>query len=164
MEPNRSTLPNRTNPFRATIAFQALALGQQEKTTLATAIADVSISYLRYRSSFLVLPLKNQTSLRCRNMNRLPFLGRKHNFLEKKNRFLDLRHLPSRLGPTNWQQNAFTVKPFSTSVFRLFIWILTTTSKICTRVRSSRGHPHTPFTQTPRPPTHWCSTSVVMYR
>lgn len=157
MEPNRSTLPNRTNPFRATIAFQGLALGQQEKTTLATAIADVSISYLRYRSSQVVQTHHDKTFLRFRNMNRIPFLGQNLNDF-------DLRLLPSRLGPTNWQQNAFTVKPFSTSVFRLFIWILTTTSKICTRVRSSRGHPHTPFTQTPRPPTHWCSTSVVTYR
>lgn len=42
MDPIRSTMPKSTYPLRAPIAFQAHALGQQEKTTLAAAITDVS--------------------------------------------------------------------------------------------------------------------------
>ena len=41
--------------------------------------------------------------------------------------------LPYILGPTNSWPIAVLTKPFSTSVFKVLIWILATTTKICTK-------------------------------
>jgi len=56
------------------------------------------------------------------------------------------------LGPTNPCPTTVDREPFSSSVFKVPIWIFATTTKICTGVCSSlpRGRPST---QTPRPPT-----------
>ena len=45
------------------------------------------------------------------------------------------------------------MEPFSTSVFKSLIWILATSTKICTRVCFSQVHTWHAL-QTPRPPTH----------
>ena len=44
------------------------------------------------------------------------------------------------LGPTNPRPIAVLAEPFPTSVFKVLIWIFATTTKICTRRRSSRVH------------------------
>ena len=47
------------------------------------------------------------------------------------------------LGSTNSCPIAVHMKPFSTSVFKVFIWIVATTTKICTMSCSSRAHAQT---------------------
>jgi len=56
------------------------------------------------------------------------------------------------LGSTNPCPTAVHTEPFSTSVFKALIWIFATTTKICTRGRSSQTRVQ-PSAQPPRPPT-----------
>lgn len=48
--------------------------------------------------------------------------------------------LPHLLGSTNPHPTAVDVEPFPTSVFKDLIWIFATTTKICTRGRSTQVH------------------------
>ena len=56
------------------------------------------------------------------------------------------------------------MEPFSTSVFKVLIWIFATTTKICTRVGFTPAHAASCFTTTPRPPTHWSVAFAPMVR
>ena len=53
---------------------------------------------------------------------------------------------PYPLGSTNPYPTAVHMEPFSTSVFKVLIWIFATTTKICTRGRSTRDHSRSFFT------------------
>ena len=44
------------------------------------------------------------------------------------------------LGSSNPWTNAVLMEPFSTSVFKVLIWIFATTTKICTKHRSIQVH------------------------
>jgi len=92
---------------------------------------------LASRSSF-VLPQIELSGPQCRNINLLPFhvsvngipCGIITLFLKL------LRHL----GLTNPCPNAVHMEPFSTSVFKVLIWIFATTTKICTNGSSVQDH------------------------
>ena len=70
---------------------------------------------------------------RCRNINRLPFrhTGHKCPFETE---------LPYGLGSTNPCPTAVHMEPFPTSVLQVLIEVFATTTKICTRGRSTRAH------------------------
>jgi len=53
--------------------------------------------------------------------------------------FLFYTEWPNPLGPTNSHATAVHVKTFSTSTFKVLIWILATTTKICTKSSSIRA-------------------------
>ena len=55
------------------------------------------------------------------------------------------------LGSTNPCPTAVHIDPFSTSVFKVLIWIFATTTKICTRSHFTQAHARD-FTTTPTPP------------
>ena len=57
---------------------------------------------------------------------------------------------PYLLGSTNPCPTAVHMEPFSTSVFKVLIWIFATTTKICTRGRFTQAHAKG-FTTTPTP-------------
>ena len=57
---------------------------------------------------------------------------------------------PCPLGSANPCPNAVHMEPFSTSVFKVLIWIFATTTKICTRVRCTQIHT-TSFETNPSP-------------
>jgi len=72
---------------------------------------------------------------------------------------------PIALEPTYPCPIAVHMEPFSTSVFKVRIWILATSTKICTSDGFSRVHT-LPYSPSPRPPTHsinfsieWCGIS-----
>ena len=48
--------------------------------------------------------------------------------------------LPYLLGATNPCPNTVHMEPFPTSVFKVLIWIFATTTKICTKVRSTQSY------------------------
>ena len=48
------------------------------------------------------------------------------------------KEFPYVLGSSNPWPNAVLMEPFSTSVFKVLIWIFATTTKICTKHRSSQ--------------------------
>ncbi|KAL2126760.1 hypothetical protein VTI74DRAFT_290 [Chaetomium olivicolor] len=79
---------------------------------------------LRYRA---------KPTSRCRNVNRLPFrhTGHKCPFETE---------LPYGLGSTNPCPTAVHMEPFPTSVLQVLIEVFATTTKICTRGRSTRAH------------------------
>ncbi len=91
------------------------------------------------------------TQLRCReesipkfrNFNRIPFWLR----FEKSNSFTEL---PYALGSTNPLPTTVPTEPFPTSVFKVLIWIFATSTKICTRGRSTQVHTKG-FVTTPTP-------------
>ena len=78
------------------------------------------------------LPLKSTSWYR--NINLFPFQLWKSPFKNKSlNKILTCKTaLAYALGPTNSCRNALHTKPFSTSVFKVLIWIFATTTKICT--------------------------------
>jgi len=84
------------------------------------------------------------TSLR--NINLIPF--RQHRLT------LFRKHLSLALGSSNPWPIAVLMEPFSTSAFKVLIWIIATTTKICTRHSSTRALAKA-STLCPRPPTHY---------
>ena len=50
------------------------------------------------------------------------------------------KEFPYVLGSSNPWSNAVLMEPFSTSVFKVLIWIFATTTKICTKDCSSQIH------------------------
>ena len=66
----------------------------------------------------------------------------------------DLSYL---LGPTDPCSTAVHMEPCSTSVFKVLIWILATTTKICTRGGSAQAHARSLRRSPPRPPTRHAS-------
>ena len=76
------------------------------------------------------------------------------------------RELSFALGSSNPWPNAVLMEPFSTSVFKVLIWIVATTTKICTRHGSTESHDRG-FCTVPTPSyslrRHLCRT-VVEYR
>ena len=50
------------------------------------------------------------------------------------------KEFPYVLGSSNPWPNAVLMEPFSTSVFKVLIWIFATTTKICTKDCSSQIH------------------------
>ena len=83
-------------------------------------------------------------------LTRFPFDRRS---MPKHTRFTT--ELPYLLGSTNPCPIAVHMEPFSTSVFKVLIWIFATTTKICTRGCSTPGLRPKLRTQPPRPPTHY---------
>jgi len=120
---------------------------QKEKRTLPRAFADVS----RF-ACVTTLPTLCEgvafSSSWSRNFDLVPFRSCAHFKLLQRRKTLkkivaprlEERKLPHVLGPTDPCPTAVHMEPFSTSVFKDLIWIFATTTKICTRVRSS--HPH----------------------
>ena len=79
---------------------------------------------LRYRA---------KPASRCRNVNRLPFRHTGHECPFET-------ELPYGLGSTNPCPTAVHMEPFPTSVLQVLIEVFATTTKICTRGRSTRAH------------------------
>ena len=75
------------------------------------------------------------TNPRCklRDINLIPFRIRTRNLFFNFYLHSYVTELPYILGPTNPWPIAVLMEPFSTSVFKVLIWILATTTKICTR-------------------------------
>jgi len=66
------------------------------------------------------------------------------------------------LGPSNPLTSDVPMEPLSTSVVKGFIWLVATTTKICTRDSSQR--PYGEFSQlSPRLPTHQHITLMAQY-
>ena len=87
-----------------------------------------------------------------RNFNLIPFHSVLESTLYRFNQELDLTR---NLGPSNPWPIAVRREPFSTSAAKVSIWLFATTTKICTRCRSSQAHAKR-FSQHPRPLTHHC--------
>jgi hypothetical protein len=83
---------------------------------------------------------------RCRNVNRLPFRHTGHECPFET-------ELPYGLGSTNPCPTAVHMEPFPTSVLQVLTEVFATTTKICTRGRSTRAHALGFVTKPPRPPT-----------
>ena len=64
---------------------------------------------------------------------------------------LTYKELPNNLGPSHPWPIAVLMETFSTSAFKVLIWIIATTTKICTRRCSTRDHSQG-FHTTPTPP------------
>jgi hypothetical protein len=71
-----------------------------------------------------------------------------------------IRDLTKDLGPSNPWPITVLREPFSTSAANVSNWLFATTTKICTRCRSTQAHAKG-FWQHPRPPTHWC---ILLYQ
>ena len=82
-----------------------------------------------------MLPLfKNTFYDKYRNINLFPFRQVEALKLPPEDGYPPCpNELPRGLGPTDSWPIAVLTKPFSTSVFKVLIWILATTTKICTR-------------------------------
>jgi len=58
--------------------------------------------------------------------------------INKKTAFrIEKMVFPFLLGPTILRTIAVSAKPFSTTVFKILAWTFATTTKICTKIRSS---------------------------
>lgn len=68
------------------------------------------------------------------NFNQIPFRGTSNS---SKRKLLHSRALAFRLGATHPCPIAVHTEPFSTSVFKGYTWIVATSTKICTRCRST---------------------------
>src|SRR4030095_5084980 len=79
------------------------------------------------------LRCREEPTSRCRNFNRLPFRG-----VARSAHFET--GFPSLLGSTNPCPTAVHMEPFPTSVLKVLIEVFATTTKICTRGRSTRAH------------------------
>jgi hypothetical protein len=91
----------------------------------------------RKRSSGLTLAAQFQlcyhkSPTKWRNLSLLPF--------QAKRRCLTLKVLAFPLGPTNPRTIAVHSEPLSTSAITGFMWLIATTTKICTRDCSSLSH------------------------
>ena len=71
---------------------------------------------------------------------------------------------PYLLGSTHPCPTAVTMEPFSTSVFKDLTWIFATTTKICTRGRSSQHHCQAFSAWPPRLPTRQCIAATLTAR
>ena len=100
---------------------------------------------LRARLCYHTVPT---TSLR--NINLIPFRLRRET--------LRLKRFRLALGSSNPWPIAVLMEPFSTSAFKVLIWIIATTTKICTRNSSTQVHTSA-STLSPRPLTHQSTTS-----
>ena len=92
-----------------------------------------------------------------RNINLFPFWHRANRTW--------IEEFPYVLGPSNPWPITVLMEPFSTSAFKVLIWIIATTTKICTESSSTSTHV-TASTLLPRPLTHqsFIFTLMVMYR
>jgi hypothetical protein len=74
------------------------------------------------------------------------------------------KELPYALGPINPWPIAVLMEPFSTSVFKVLIWIFATTTKICTKRSSTKAHAngfYTALTPSYSLELHFCSNGLV---
>ena len=109
--------------------------------------------------------LASQSSLRyriisptgLRNINPIPFWHRANSTY--------IEEFPYVLGPSNPWPNTVLMEPFSTSAFKVLIWIIATTTKICTKRSSTLAHASA-STLRPRPLTHqsFIFAPMVEYR
>ena len=92
-----------------------------------------------------------------RNINLFPFWHRANRTY--------IEEFPYVLGPSNPWPNTVLMEPFSTSAFKVLIWIIATTTKICTGSSSTSTHV-TASTLLPRPLTHqsFIFALMVVYR
>ena len=75
------------------------------------------------------------------------------------------KEFPYVLGSSNPWPNAVLMEPFSTSVFKVLIWIFATTTKICTKDCSSQTHVQAFYTVfTPSYSSKFFFTLMVEYR
>ena len=75
------------------------------------------------------------------------------------------KEFPYVLGSSNPWPNAVLMEPFSTSVFKVLIWIFATTTKICTKDCSSQTHVQAFYTMfTPSYSTKLLFALLVEYR
>ena len=90
--------------------------------------------------------------LRCRQKNPYPSSGilTRYPFGKITKSCIFQTELPYALGSTNPCPTAVHTEPFSTSVFKVLIWIFATTTKICTRGCFTQTHVQGFFT-TPTP-------------
>ena len=73
-------------------------------------------------------------------LTRFPFDRRRHNIIAWANSAPFRTGFPYLLGSTDPCSNAVHMEPFSTSVFKVLIWIFATTTKICTSGSSDQTH------------------------
>jgi hypothetical protein len=102
----------------------------------------------RLRARFEVLPQNAQPASGI--LTWFPFdIGKSSLHVYKRKGF------PYILGSSNPWPIAVLMEPFSTSAFKVLIWIFATTTKICTRGSSTKAHAKGFYTVPPRPLTHW---------
>ena len=83
---------------------------------------------------------------RFRNINLIPFWYR----VVKLPTYI-MKGFPYILGSSNPWPIAVLMEPFSTSAFKVLIWIFATTTKICTRGSSTKAHAKGFYTNAPTP-------------
>jgi hypothetical protein len=125
------------NPYRRLIRFQG-SVNVKKKRELFPGRLQLSPTGLMLPYDILCW---------CRNFNLLTFRA----LCFRRNTSLPVFTVP--LGSTYPCPIAVHMEPFSTSVFKVLIWIFATTTKICTEV-SSRLTQANPSKLTTRPPTY----------
>lgn len=98
------------------------------------------------------------TLAKYRNFDLFPFQF-DDGFFENPSHFLS--YLTNLLGSTNSDRNALHLKPFSTSVQNVLNFVITTTTKICTKVFSNRAHALS-SPNTSRSSTHQLNTYFIL--
>ena len=82
----------------------------------------------------VLLRHRSTSWLHHRNINLFPFLANVQKYISYQ--------LRRRLGLGHSRRIKLHVKPFSTSAFKVFIWIVATNTKICTRGSFTGSHDH----------------------
>jgi len=87
-----------------------------------------------YRRLWAHLCCHTKSAASLRNINLIPF------WLRTARVLVLVKEFPYVLGSSNPWSNAVLMEPFSTSVFKVLIWIFATTTKICTKHCSTKTH------------------------
>ena len=120
-------------PYRQINWFQGYKKTVNKKRKLFLGISPAS-------SNIHALPLAHQLGHGILTM--FPF-DRRSTRISSENNNVILHipiGLPYLLGAAHWCTNTVHIKPFSTSVFKVLIWIVATTTKICTIDCFNRAH------------------------
>ena len=116
------------------LVYVCFTFKQVHKHTLIVKKRKLSFVYMRV---YLFHPMSPTNHKNCMNINTLAFHSNSTN-----------------LGTNNPHQINVHVEPFSTSVFKDRIWIVATTTKICTRDVFKPSHNNSTITSQ-SPPTHF---------
>jgi hypothetical protein len=125
-----------TGHSKSTVLFQSEypISGQTDSRVIRLLRRKDNSSRALCRRLQVQLRCREKSTSRCRNINRLPFRGIAWWIRYFKTEF------PYLLGSTNPWPTAVHMEPFPTSVLKVLIWVFATTTKICTRGRSTQDH------------------------
>ena len=142
-----NTLFQLCNPHLRVIRFQGRWAVNKEKITLPEARAGVT--------ELTNVAVTSMTSLRNINLIFPSSIAGRSPFA---------RSFTNILGPSHPWPIAVLMETFSTSAFKVLIWIIATTTKICTGRLSTQAHAQS-FNKTPTPsPTHCSQTFAAMFK